>query len=289
MGNITASDLIGKFRYALENDWGYIWGAAGMIWTEAWQKQATREQTIKYGSQWIGHHVADCSGLFYWAFSELGGYMYHGSNTMWDKYTASRGQLKNGKRTDGGDLLPGTAVFTDHEGNKSHVGLFIGNGQVIEAAGTQQGVIMGKVSNSKWTHWAVLKGVIMNMTEKPGGDQEPAKTETRPTLRKGSRGEYVQLLQVALISRGFNVGSKGADGIFGSGTEAGLIAFQKANGLKGDGVCGPLTWAALDASEATVATFTVTIKGISKDQATELLKMYPEADVIEEKGGDNIA
>lgn len=61
---ISTNDLISKFRYALENDWGYIWGQAGDVWTQAKQNAATREQTKKYGQQWVGHHVADCSGLF---------------------------------------------------------------------------------------------------------------------------------------------------------------------------------------------------------------------------------
>ena len=75
MGDISTSALIEKFRHALNNEWGYIWGTAGDKWTEAKQKAATREQTVKYGSRWIGHYVADCSGLFSWAFKQLGGYM----------------------------------------------------------------------------------------------------------------------------------------------------------------------------------------------------------------------
>jgi hypothetical protein len=32
---ITAADLIAKFQYALDNNWGYIWGKAGVLWTKA--------------------------------------------------------------------------------------------------------------------------------------------------------------------------------------------------------------------------------------------------------------
>lgn len=294
MGNVLASDLVGKFQYALDQKWGYIWGAAGLIWTEERQKAATREQTIEYGSQWIGRHVADCSGLFRWAFDQLDGYMYHGSNTMWDKYTASRGELQAGRRTDGHDLLPGTAVFTDKDGSKNHVGLYVGNGNVIEAANTRKGVISSLVSDKKWTHWAVLKGVTMNVTERMDDDGNgpapgPGQAEDRPTLRKGDSGSYVQTMQMMLIDRGYSVGGKGADGIFGEKTLAAVKEFQRDNGLKVDGICGPKTWAAMDGCPAVPAAYTVTISGISKEQASELLRMYPEADVREERGGSGNA
>ena len=35
------------------------------------------------------------------------------------------------------------------------------------------------------------------------------------------------------------------DGIFGSGTRNAVKAFQKANGLTVDGICGPKTWVKL--------------------------------------------
>ena len=67
---IKPQDLIDKFLYALQNAWGYIWGTAGTMWTEAKQKaleKTTDEERAmgrKYGLKWIGHMVADCSGLF---------------------------------------------------------------------------------------------------------------------------------------------------------------------------------------------------------------------------------
>ena len=182
---ISTDALIAKFQHALDNDWGYIWGADGDIWTAAKQKAATRETTVKYGSKWIGHHVADCSGLFSWAFAQLGGYMYHGSDTMFKKYTVASGKLKKGKRTDGKELKPGTAVFVWKEEDQKygHVGLYIGNGWVIEAASTQSGVIKSKVSASKWTHWGELKGVKYAEPEPlPAGYAEV--TGTRVALRK---------------------------------------------------------------------------------------------------------
>jgi peptidoglycan hydrolase-like protein with peptidoglycan-binding domain len=63
------------------------------------------------------------------------------------------------------------------------------------------------------------------------------------TLRSGSRGSSVRLLQAALTALGFDPGT--IDGVFGSRTRAAVLAFQRARGLAADGIVGPKTWAAL--------------------------------------------
>ena len=150
---IRAADLIAKFQFALDNHWGYIWGKWGQVWTARDQANASREMTVKYGSKWIGHHVADCSGLFRWAFDQLGGTISHGSNLIYDGHCRSKGKLSGGRRTDGQELLPGTAVFTGTDSSKPHIGLYVGNGTVIEASGSKVGVITTDIGNSKWKYW----------------------------------------------------------------------------------------------------------------------------------------
>ena len=191
MANIKASDLIAKFQYALNNGWGYIWGTAGVLWTQAKQDalnkttDEARANSRKYGSQWIGHYVADCSGLFSWAFKELGGYMYHGSNTMWDSYCTAKGKLKNGKRTDGQELKPGTAIFTYNKetGKRGHVGLYIGEGWVIEAQGAKAGVVKSKLTLAKWVEWGELKGVDFDGGDVPVPEGYAEVTGKRVALR----------------------------------------------------------------------------------------------------------
>ena len=294
---IYASDLIAKFKISLKEKWGYIWGMTYEMWTaekqeayyEKYKDDPDRGKSAENGWKWIGHWVTDCSGLFTHWFKVLGGEMYHGSDTMFKKWCVKNGELVNGKRTDGEDLKPGTAVFCWNGKKYSHVGLYVGGGYVIEAAGSSQGVIQSKITNDKWKYWGELKGITMNVTEKPEAADpapDPERQENRPTIRKGSRGEYVTLMQTMLVNRGYSLGN--VDGIFGAKTDAAVREFQKANGLAVDGVCGPKTWAALDdIPEASGVTYTVTISGISKDQAMELLRMYPEADVKEERGENN--
>jgi N-acetylmuramoyl-L-alanine amidase len=68
-------------------------------------------------------------------------------------------------------------------------------------------------------------------------------TAVQPTLRLGSRGASVTYLQRRLAALRYDVGT--VDGVFGSSTYHGVVAFQKVNGLSRDGIVGPRTWAAL--------------------------------------------
>lgn len=63
------------------------------------------------------------------------------------------------------------------------------------------------------------------------------------TYRQGSSGQTVRTIQEKLIRWGYLEGE--ADGIFGSRTAAAVRQFQKANGLKVDGIVGKDTLAAL--------------------------------------------
>ena len=63
-----------------------------------------------------------------------------------------------------------------------------------------------------------------------------------PTLKKGSKGSWVKIMQGRLVMAGYNIAT---DGDFGPATENALKAFQKERGLTQDGICGPKTWKAL--------------------------------------------
>lgn len=278
---IKAEDLISKFQYALDNDWGYIWGKSGQLWTQKDQNAASREMTVKYGSRWIGHIVADCSGLFRWAYKQLGGEISHGSNLIYNGHCRSKGKLSGGKRTDGQELKPGTAVFTGTEGDHGHIGLYIGNGWVIEAAGTQQGVIRSKVTASKWTFWGELKAVDYSGSADPAPAAPEDPEPDRPTIRKGNKGEAVKILQEALIRLGYPLPKYGADGDFGNETLAALKDFQQDNGLNDDGVCGPKTWEKLEDAKP-MQLYTVAIPHLPKHEAEALVKNYKESKMMEE-------
>ena len=132
-----------------------IYGTCGTMWTEAKQKAATREQTVKYGSKWIGKMVTDCSGLLRWALYQLGESIVHHARYQYTDYCRNKGRLINGLREDGSSILPGTAVFLQGNQDKiHHVGVYVGDNVCIEAKGTIYGVVTSELSH--WDHWGEL-------------------------------------------------------------------------------------------------------------------------------------
>lgn len=184
---IRASVLIAKFYDSI--GWGYIYGCSHEMWSEAKQREyerkysddPDRQNSCKYGGKWVGHWVTDCSGLFHYWFSQLGGKIAHGSNSIWDNWCTQKGTMVSGARTDGKPLIPGTAVFTSSGERHSHIGLYVGGGLVIEAQGAQAGVVTSVVTNKKWTHWGELKGV----SYEEGGEKTMTATVVLPAGKSG--------------------------------------------------------------------------------------------------------
>lgn len=113
------------------------------------------------------------------------------------------------------------------------------------------------------------------------GVEYPEAEAARPTLRKGDRGSAVKEMQQLLMAAGYSVGGTGADGIFGRNTESGVLAFQADAGLTPDGVCGPLTWAALLAGapegDENRADWVVHIPGLDEETARAFAAAYQNA------------
>ena len=68
------------------------------------------------------------------------------------------------------------------------------------------------------------------------------------TSRRGSSGSEVRKIQEKLKRWGYYSGS--VDGIYGSGPESAVKKFQKANGLKADGIAGKATLNAMGISSS---------------------------------------
>ena len=232
---IKALDLVSAFRIPLAEKWGYIWGKRGQAWTQANQDAATREMTVKYGQKWVGRKVADCSGMFVWAYKRFGASIYHGSDTIWRKYTSMTGRVEGTL-----SIRPGTAVFMENDGKRTHIGLYVGGGKCIEAQGTRTGVVESDIS--RWDEWGQLTDV-----DYEGVSADEIRVAL-PTLRRGDEGAAVKELQT-ILNADSRYGGLEVDGVYGRATMASVRAFQGDHGLTPDGICGPLTWAKLQQRE----------------------------------------
>ena len=67
-----------------------------------------------------------------------------------------------------------------------------------------------------------------------------------PTLRQGSKGDYVLAWQKFLNMSGYPCGAE--DGVFGKNTRIAVINYQKDHGLVADGVIGKKTWESIPKS-----------------------------------------
>ncbi|MBR1407431.1 MAG: SH3 domain-containing protein [Clostridia bacterium] len=138
----------------LRDHWGYIWGTAGILWTEARQKATDNEMAEKYGSRWIGHMVTDCSGVMVYIWRQYGLTIPHGSSSM----------VRQGYIVDcGPDPHPGWAALVDptpDTPDNNHIGIVGADGETVyEARGTQSGFVTSKVTDKKWTKFGRFKDV----------------------------------------------------------------------------------------------------------------------------------
>lgn len=162
-------DLVKWAEFAYENKWGYVWGSHGQVLTE---KELNRlkgvfgsyvtDKEAYIRSHWLGRRTADCVGLIkgYGWYNEESGTIKYVTNGMAD--VTADGMFS--AATEKGTIstmpdIPGLAVW--HQG---HIGVYIGNGYVIHAANTYDGVIKTPITSSGWTHW--LKVPYINYIEK---------------------------------------------------------------------------------------------------------------------------
>ncbi|CAH0161148.1 Peptidoglycan L-alanyl-D-glutamate endopeptidase CwlK [Peribacillus sp. Bi96] len=99
------------------------------------------------------------------------------------------------------------------------------------------------------TKKALIKGFQTELNKQYGsklivdGIWGPQTKAASPNVREGAKGNITYILQAVLYMEGYN--PHGMDGIFGSGTETAVKAFQRAARLSADGIAGEDTFAKL--------------------------------------------
>lgn len=168
-------DLVQWAKNAYSRGWGYVWGTYGQVLTRNLYKAKAEQYPDEVGGyadfieeHWIGGRTADCVGLIkgYGWFDPETGKIEYGTNGMPD--IGADTMYANAEESGTIDTIPeipGLAVW--HEG---HIGIYIGNGQVIHASGTKVGVIQTPIENSGWTHWLKIPYITYydsDVTEAP--------------------------------------------------------------------------------------------------------------------------
>lgn len=170
-------DLVQWAIGAEDRGWGYVWGTYGEVFDQALYEYKLDQYPEEVGryekfieTNWLGGRTADCVGLikgYGWLNPETQEIEY-GTNGMADVGADQMYETATEKGSiDSMPEIPGLAVW--HSG---HIGIYIGNGEVIEAMGTRYGVVRTQLSDSRWTHW--LKVPYITYVEQP--------PETEPTI-----------------------------------------------------------------------------------------------------------
>jgi cell wall-associated NlpC family hydrolase len=90
----------------------------------------------------VGPSVFDCSGLMMWAYAQVGISLPHYTGSQWD----------SGVHVSRNDLEPGDLVF--FFSNISHVGMYIGNGLMIDAPNFREVVRVEPI------YWSAFVGAV---------------------------------------------------------------------------------------------------------------------------------
>jgi len=163
-------DLVAYAEQAFDSGWGYVWGTYGNILTETLFSSKLEQYPDGVGNyesfirdNWFGGRTTDCVGL-------IKGYGWLAPNTMEIEYgtngmpdISADSMYKNAAVSGSMDTMPdvpGLAVW-----KAGHIGIYVGNGKVIEAMGTKYGVVRTNLSERSWTAWLEIPYIKYNIGE----------------------------------------------------------------------------------------------------------------------------
>lgn len=231
----------------------YWWGTFGQT-ADAGLLAAKRQQYPNYYTasdftRQFGQKVHDCVGL-------IKGYLWCDTPMSEPIYKAAQDVAVNGLYLvckEHGNLgtipeEPGVCVFMADMG---HVGVYIGNGYVVEATGHAKGVVKTQLDGRGWAFWGKPRWIeytgetATEVTGETKATEQASSVSGLPLIKYGDKSEAVRAAQLLLIGRGYSCGPDRDDGEFGANTRKAVEKFQSAHGLEADGVVGPRTWSRL--------------------------------------------
>jgi len=151
-------DLVTYAVNAFNSGWGYVWGTYGDVLTDSLFEYKLEQYPDGVGeyedfirNHWLGGRTTDCVGLIkgYGWYNPATKTIEYGANGMPD--IGADQMYRNAEVSGSMDTMPdipGLAVW-----KSGHIGVYIGNGEVIEAMGTKYGVVKTKLSERGWKAW----------------------------------------------------------------------------------------------------------------------------------------
>ena len=157
--------------------------------------------------------------------------------------SASRPILQNGDHNSYVKTLQERLIAHGYDVGKYGADGWFGNGTLAAVKKFQKDkslTVDGIVGPNTWAELDNEPAAVAPTPAEPSID-----VSGYPLLRAGSRGNYVKELQHKLAALGYDIGSYGVDGVFGSATKRAVLWFQKDHQLSQDGIVGLNTWTKL--------------------------------------------
>lgn len=186
---------------------GYVYGTYGHVLTESLLSAKLKQYPLKVApylsfirANWLGKPVQDCVGLIkghYWTDDDgkivykLDGLPDVSANGMYNAAT-EKGPVSTMPETKG--------LIVSKNG---HVGIYIGNGEVIEAHSTKSGVIKSRLSKTVnetgWTRWFKCPFIdyATEVENKPTGSYVVQKGDSLWSIAQKLLGDGKRYLELA--------------------------------------------------------------------------------------------
>lgn len=164
----TNLGLVEYAKKALNEKWGYVWGTYGQVLTPSLLQSKINQYPSQVGNyqntirqKWLNKKTADCIGL-------IKAYMWdkNGKITYNPSTDVNTGMMYNRAKEKGSintmPEIPGIAIY-----KQGHIGVYVGDGQVIEAHNTSKGVIktpLKGAGSTAWTHWLKVPYIEYELT-----------------------------------------------------------------------------------------------------------------------------
>ena len=151
------------------------------------KKQYPKYYTASDFSTQFGKRVHDCAGLikgYLWSATPTSAHKYDAATdygaTAFYQHCSKKGAISTFEK------VPGQLVFKGKPSKMSHVGVYVGDGKIIEAKGHKYGVVESKL-DSTWDYWGQCQLISEDAAPAPTPAPAPAPAPAPSPAPSGER------------------------------------------------------------------------------------------------------